>query len=73
LTVLSEGHWPAVITQYLDLVDLVDLVEIYGLLFLIVQQFFCIPNGLIIEDSLWIMVKDCFENPILLGILQQRP
>jgi hypothetical protein len=70
LTVLSEGQWPAVITQYLDLVD---LVEIYGLLFLIVQQFFCIPNGLIIEDSLWIMVKDCFENPILLGILQQRP
>jgi len=70
LTVLSEGQWPAVITQYLDLVD---LVEIYGLLFLIVQQFFCIPNGLIIEDSLWIMVKDCFENPILLGTLQQRP
>jgi hypothetical protein len=70
LTVLSEGQWPAVITQYLDLVD---LVEIYGLLFLIVQQFFCIPNGLIIEDSLWIMVTDCFENPILLGTLQQRP
>jgi hypothetical protein len=55
------------------IVDHLFQQEIYGLLFLIVEQFFCIPNGLSIEDSLWIMVKDCFENPVLLGTLQQRP
>ncbi len=49
------------------IVDRLFQQEIYGLLFLIVQQFFCIPMSLVIEDFLWIMVKDCVENPILFG------
>jgi hypothetical protein len=51
------------------IVDRLFHQKIYDLLFLKVQQFLCIPMGLVIEVSLWIMVKDCLENPILFGYI----